>query len=74
MKQEIIVRGMTCGHCVASVSSVLGQQKDINTFNVSLETGRVQLDLNAEINLADVQEELTKAGRYTIELIPHEND
>ncbi len=74
MKQEIIVRGMTCGHCVASVSFVLEQNKDINTYSVNLETGRVELNSDEEIDLAEVQESLTRVGRYTIELLPHEND
>lgn len=74
MKQEIIVRGMTCGHCVASVSSVIEQNKDINSYNVNLETGRVELNSEQEINLAELQENLTKVGRYTIELLPNEND
>ncbi len=65
---------MTCGHCVASVSSVLEQHKEIENFNVNLETGRVQLELNQEINLAQVQEELSKLGRYTIELTHHESN
>jgi len=74
MKQEVIVRGMTCGHCVASVSSVLEQNKNINSFKVSLETGRVELNSDQEVNLAEVQENLSKVGGYTIELLPHEND
>jgi len=50
------------------------QNKNINSFSVSLETGRVELNSVQEINLAEVQENLSKVGRYTIELLPHEND
>lgn len=73
MKHEVIVRGMHCGHCVASVRSVFEQQNTIHDVAVNLENGRATFESEAEINLEEIQKELSKVGNYQIELPYEEN-
>ncbi|MDX5321793.1 MAG: heavy-metal-associated domain-containing protein [Bacteroidota bacterium] len=74
MKHTLIVRGMHCGHCVASVREVFERQDGIRNFELSLETGLATFESDSEPNLQGIQEELLKQGNYTLELPHHENN
>lgn len=44
MSITLSVSGMTCGHCVRSVSQALEAVRGVERVSVSLETGRAQID------------------------------
>lgn len=44
MKKKIIITGMNCGHCVARVTGLFEENKEVNEVNVKLEDSSVILD------------------------------
>ena len=56
------VQGMTCGHCVASVTEELSELSGVESVDVELETGRVTVTSSAELQRADVEAAVTEAG------------
>ena len=56
------VRGMTCGHCVASVTEELEQLPGVEQVEVTLEDGRVALTTAGPIERADVAAAVEEAG------------
>ena len=56
------VQGMTCGHCVASVTEELSELSSVESVDVELETGRVTVTSSAELQRADVEAAVTEAG------------
>ena len=67
MKQAFIVRGMTCGHCVARVTSELENSDKITGVTLSLETGELDIDSTEEISLQEMQDIVSEAGAYRVE-------
>jgi copper chaperone len=48
MTEKVLdVRGMTCNHCKASVTSALTQLAGVSRVEVDLPTGRVQVEYDA---------------------------
>ena len=56
------VQGMTCGHCVASVTEELTELSGVESVEVELETGRVTVTGSTELRRADVEAAVTEAG------------
>ena len=56
------VQGMTCGHCVASVTEELTELSGVESVDVELETGRVTVTSSTELQRADVEAAVTEAG------------
>ena len=56
------VQGMTCGHCVASVTEELAELDGVDAVDVELETGRVTITSARELSRADVESAVTEAG------------
>jgi len=56
------VQGMTCGHCVASVTEELSELPGVDSVDVELETGRVTVTSTTELERADVEAAVTGAG------------
>ena len=56
------VHGMTCGHCVASVTEELSELSGVESVDVELETGRVTVTSSTELQRADVEAAVTEAG------------
>ncbi|MDO5627961.1 MAG: copper ion binding protein [Mobilicoccus sp.] len=59
------VTGMTCGHCVASVKEEIGEIEGVGAVEVDLESGRVEVTSDADIDRADIEAAVTEAG-YTL--------
>jgi uncharacterized membrane protein YraQ (UPF0718 family)/copper chaperone CopZ len=55
-----IIKGMTCNHCVANVKKHLSKAKNVNTVNVDLNSGRVEVD--GEISNDKVKEIVEDIG------------
>ncbi|MFJ4188554.1 heavy-metal-associated domain-containing protein [Kitasatospora sp. NPDC089509] len=56
------VKGMTCGHCVGSVTAELQKVAGVTEVAVDLATGRVTVDSTAPLTDADVAAAIDEAG------------
>ena len=56
------VTGMTCGHCVASVTEEIGEIDGVESVDVVLETGSVTVTSDAPLDRATVEAAVTEAG------------
>ena len=59
------VQGMTCGHCVAAVTSEISSLPGVTNVEVSLNAGAlsdVQVTSSAALDLADVRAAIDEAG------------
>lgn len=51
MNHKIQISGMSCGHCVSSVKSIIAELEGIESINVSLETS------SADVSSSSVSKE-----------------
>ncbi|MFD0205990.1 MULTISPECIES: heavy-metal-associated domain-containing protein [Saccharothrix] len=56
------VTGMTCGHCVASVTEEVSQIPGVTGVDVDLPTGAVKVTSAAPVAEADVRAAVEEAG------------
>ena len=56
------VTGMTCGHCVASVTEEISEIEGVTSVDVVLETGLVTVTADRELNPVTVQTAVAEAG------------
>jgi copper chaperone len=61
------VQGMTCGHCVSSVTEEVGQIDGVRTVDVDLASGKVTVVSDEPVTEDAVRAAVTEAG---YELIP----
>ncbi len=62
MNTTITVSGMTCGHCVNSVTEELKKISGVSEVQVDLTTGTVEITSAAELTQSSIQEAITEAG------------
>ena len=60
--QTFEVVGMTCGHCVSSVSEEVGALVGVREVNVDLGTGRLDLTADQPITIEAVRAAVEEAG------------
>jgi len=56
------VSGMTCGHCVASVTEEISEIDGVTDVAVDLPTGAVTVTSTAPVDAADVRNAVEEAG------------
>ena len=56
------VTGMTCGHCVASVTEEISELHGVRSVKVDLPTGAVTVDSDNPLDPADVRAAVEEAG------------
>ena len=56
------VAGMTCGHCVASVTEEIGQLPGVQEVQVALDSGAVTVTSDTPLERAAVQGAVAEAG------------
>lgn len=56
------VAGMTCGHCVASVTEEITEIAGVETVDVVLESGRVTVTSSQPLDPAAVEAAVEEAG------------
>jgi copper chaperone len=56
------VSGMTCGHCVASVTEEVGAVDGVTGVHVDLASGRVTVTSSRPLPVAEVQAAVDEAG------------
>ncbi len=59
------VNGMTCGHCVSSVTEEISQIDGVRNVAVELDSGRVTVTSDKPVTEGDVRAAVTEAG-YTL--------
>jgi copper chaperone len=62
---DFTVSGMTCQHCVASVTEEVTELPGVTEVDVDLATGR--LHVVGEVSAEQVQAAVAEAGSYTAE-------
>ncbi|HWH33214.1 MAG TPA: heavy-metal-associated domain-containing protein [Egibacteraceae bacterium] len=60
--QTYTVTGMTCGHCVASVSEEVGALDGVTDVQVDLSSGQVTVTSQAPLDDTAVREAVEEAG------------
>jgi copper chaperone CopZ len=61
-KTTYTVTGMTCGHCVASVTEEISEIAGVTDVAVELSTGAVTITSTEPVNDADVRTAVEEAG------------
>ncbi len=56
------VTGMTCGHCVSSVTEEVGELPGVRDVSVDLDSGRVTVTADAPVGAASVRAAVEEAG------------
>lgn len=56
------VLGMSCGHCVGSVTEELRRLEGVTTVDVDLETGTVTLDSDRQVSSDAIAAAVDEAG------------
>ncbi|MBG0823302.1 heavy-metal-associated domain-containing protein [Planomonospora sp. ID91781] len=56
------VAGMTCGHCVSSVTEEVGAVPGVTGVDVDLATGRVSVDSDGPVDDAAIVAAVAEAG------------
>jgi copper ion binding protein len=62
MNTTITVSGMTCGHCVNSVTEELSKIAGVKEVKVDLDSGKVDITSENELAQADLSEAIQEAG------------
>jgi copper chaperone len=61
------VTGMTCGHCVASVTEEIGQLPGVREVDVALDSGEVTVTSEAPLERTAVQGAVEEAGYQLVD-------
>jgi len=56
------VQGMTCGHCVSSVTEEVSQIDGVQNVQVDLATGKVTVTSDRDVPTDEVRAAVTEAG------------
>ena len=59
--QTYVVTGMTCQHCVASVTEEVGELAGVSSVDVDLDSGRLRVT-GQDVTVEQVQAAVTEAG------------
>ena len=62
MQTDIVVRGMTCGHCAKSVTQELSKIVGVADVTVDVESGRVAIGSDGVLAAQDIAEAIHEAG------------
>jgi copper chaperone CopZ len=62
IQTRIAVTGMTCGHCVASVTEEISELAGVESVDVVLETGEVTITSGSRLDPADLEAAVAEAG------------
>jgi len=67
MKTVLKVTGMSCNHCVQSVTKALQNVSGVRSVSVSLEQGRAEVEHSEDLLIQSLVDAVAKAG-YSAEL------
>lgn len=60
--ETIKVSGMSCGHCVASVTKTLEEMENVSNVTIDLTSGVVQYETQGEVSLVAIKNAISKIG------------
>ncbi len=63
-RRDFAVTGMTCQHCVASVTEEVGELAGVTAVDVDLASGRLQVT-GQDVTASQVQAAVAEAGDYS---------
>lgn len=62
MKEVLKVEGMSCGHCVNSIESSVGELKGVSSVKVDLANNEVTVEYDNEATLNEIKETIEDQG------------
>lgn len=62
MTTTVNIKGMSCSHCMMSVSQALKQMSDVTDVKVDLDNGKATIEHEKPIDMAKVKDVIEKAG------------
>ncbi len=62
MTTTFVVKGMTCGHCVSTVTTELSALPGVTAVDVDLDSGEVKVASDIPVDRTAVREALDEAG------------
>ena len=63
----IRIKGMRCGHCVASVTSALNAIGGISEVNIALDKGEATFKQSREVPMAEIKKAIEAIGFEVVE-------
>jgi len=67
MANVLKVKGMSCQHCVMSITKALGQVEGVKNVNVDLQKGEVRFENTKGVATAQIEKAITDAGYEVIQ-------
>ncbi len=61
-KEVIIVKGMTCEHCIQKIKKFVGEVDGVSQVDVDLSAQKVFVDFNPPAHLEQLKEAIYDAG------------
>lgn len=68
MKKEILIKGMSCNHCVKHVTNALSDIKEVKKVEVSLKDNSAVVELKQEVSNQVLVDAITDAGYEVTEI------
>ncbi|MFC5603693.1 copper chaperone CopZ [Sporosarcina koreensis] len=62
MKEVLKVEGMSCGHCVKSIESSVGELQGVSAVTVDLANKEVTVEFGNETTIAQIKETIEDQG------------
>lgn len=62
MTRTIIIKGMSCNHCVMAVTRALSEIEGISNVRVNLINGEATFDEEKSVNMELLRERIAQAG------------
>ncbi|WP_343750518.1 copper chaperone CopZ [Lentibacillus halophilus] len=66
MQATLDVKGMTCGHCESAVKGALENLEGVQTVNVNLDTGKVDVTYDDAVVTIDAMHEAVEDQGYDV--------
>jgi len=63
----IQIKGMRCGHCVASVTSALNAIDGISEVNIALDKGEATFNQSKDVPMAEIKKAIEAIGFEVVE-------
>ncbi|MEG0260872.1 MAG: copper chaperone CopZ [Lysinibacillus sp.] len=65
-KIQLQVEGMSCGHCVKAVENGVGEINGVDSVNVTLDQGLVEVQFDASATNVNAIKEVIEEEGYTV--------
>ncbi len=64
---ELKVQGMTCQHCVNTVSRAVSSLEGVSKVEVFLDSGKVKVQMETDIPMEDIKKSIEEWGYKVVE-------